>query len=64
MTQGISDWIFTFYAPDIISAKRFVEHTIQRLEKYIQEYNLIETLIPVRKQGFKNPQMKQLANYL
>jgi DNA-binding Lrp family transcriptional regulator len=64
MTHGISDWIFTFYAPDIISAKRFVEHTIQRFGKYIQEYNLIETLIPIRKQGFKNPQMKHFANYL
>ena len=63
-THGIADWIFTFYAPDIVTAKRFIEHTIQRLNKYIQEYTLIETLFPVRKQGLKNPQIKDLVKYL
>jgi DNA-binding Lrp family transcriptional regulator len=64
LTHGISDWILTFYAPDIISAKRFVEHTIQRFNKYIQEYFLIETLVSIRKHGFKNPQMKRLSDYI
>jgi DNA-binding Lrp family transcriptional regulator len=64
LTHGISDWVLTFYASDIRSAKKFVEHTFRRLSKYIQEYFIIETLFPVRKQGMKNPKMKQLVEYL
>jgi len=64
LTHGITDWILTFYAPDIISAKKFVDETFSRFSKYLQEYNIVETLVPVRKQGLKNPQIKQLVDYL
>jgi DNA-binding Lrp family transcriptional regulator len=64
LTHGITDWILTFYAPDIISAKRFVDETFARFSKYLQEFNIVETLVPVRKQGFKNPRMKDLVEYL
>jgi DNA-binding Lrp family transcriptional regulator len=64
LTHGISDWIFTFYAPDLISAKKFVDGAFKRYSKYILEYNLIETLFPIRKQGLKNPQIKNLVEYL
>ena len=64
LTHGITDWIFTFYAPDIISAKKFVDETFARFSKYLQEYNILETLVPVRKQGLKNPRMKDLVEYL
>jgi DNA-binding Lrp family transcriptional regulator len=64
LTHGITDWILTFYAPDIISAKKFVDETFARFSKYLQEYNIVETLVPVRKQGFKNPRMKDLVEYL
>jgi len=63
-THGISDWIFTFYAPDLISAKKFVDGAFKRYSKYILQYNLIETLFPIRKQGLKNPQIKNLVEYI
>jgi hypothetical protein len=34
------------------------------LPEYIKEYHLLETLFPVRKQGFKNPQIKRLVEFL
>lgn len=64
LTHGITDWILTFYAPDIISAKKFVDETFARYSKYLQEYNIVETLVPVRKQGLKNPRIKDLIEYL
>jgi len=64
LTHGITDWIFTFYAPDIISAKRFVDETFARFSKYLQEFNIVETLVPVRKQGLKNPRIKELVEYV
>ena len=64
LTHGVTDWILTFYAPDIVSAKKFVEETFARFSKYLQEYSIIETLVPVRKQGFKNPRIKDLVEYI
>jgi DNA-binding Lrp family transcriptional regulator len=64
LTHGSSDWILTFYAPNLVSAKKFVEETFARFSKYIQEYTLIETLVPVRKQGLKNPRIKELVEYV
>jgi len=64
LTHGTFDWILTFYAPDLVSAKRFVEETFARFSKYLQEYTLIETLVPVRKHGLKNPRIKELVKYV
>jgi DNA-binding Lrp family transcriptional regulator len=64
LTHGISDWIFTFYTPDIISAKKFVEDAFKRYNKYVKGFTLIETLFPIRKQGLKNPQINNLVEYI
>jgi DNA-binding Lrp family transcriptional regulator len=64
LTHGSFDWILTFYAPDLVSAKKFVEETFARFSKYLQEYTLIETLGPVRKHGLKNPRIKDLVEYV
>jgi DNA-binding Lrp family transcriptional regulator len=64
LTHGIADWIITFYAPDIVTGKKFIEETFARFSKYLQEYSLIETLVPVRKHGLKNPRIKDLVEYV
>jgi Lrp/AsnC family leucine-responsive transcriptional regulator len=64
LTHGTSDWIFTFYAPDLISAKMFVNETFKRFSKFLQEYTFIETLLPVRKNGLKNPRITDLVDYV
>ena len=63
-THGVADMVFTFYATDIIAAKKFVEKTANRYHQYVEEYFLIETLVPIRKQGLKNPNVKELTKYL
>jgi Lrp/AsnC family leucine-responsive transcriptional regulator len=64
LTHGITDWIITFYAPDVQSAKKFVDETFARFSKYLEEYSIIETLVPVRKYGLKNPRIKELVEYV
>lgn len=64
LTHGTVDWILTFYAPDLSTAKKFVDKTFERMSKYLQECTLIETLVPVRKNGFKNPKIKELVEYV
>jgi len=63
-THGMSDLVFTFYAPDIISAKKFIQQSFERHNKYLSEYFILETLFPVRKQGLKNPRIKELVEYI
>lgn len=63
LTHGCADLVFTFYAKDLISAKKFVECSFKRHSKYIQEYYLVETLFPIRKQGLKNPRIQTLVQY-
>ena len=63
-THGICDLIFTFYASDLRIAKQFLNHSFYRQEKYIKEYALIETIFPIRKQGLKNPKIKELTEYI
>ncbi|MBN1168264.1 Lrp/AsnC family transcriptional regulator [Candidatus Woesebacteria bacterium] len=63
-THGICDMIFTFYAPDVITAKRFLNLTFVRFQKFVKEYTLIETLFPIRKQGLKNPKIEKLSDYI
>lgn len=63
-THGMCDIILTFYAPDVITAKRFLNYSFVRLQKFIKEYTLIETLFPLRKQGLKNPKIKEFSDYI
>lgn len=64
LTHGNADWILTFYAPDLVTAKKFVDATFERFNQYLQGFDLIETLVSVRKNGIKNPRMKELVQYV
>lgn len=64
MTHGKYDFVFTFCATDIISAKKFVQDITLRFGQYIGDYLLLETLFPIRKQGHKNPNIEKLVDYI
>jgi DNA-binding Lrp family transcriptional regulator len=64
LAHGIADWIFTMYAPDTLSVKKFCQITFHRFHKYINDYTITEVLFPIRKQGFKNPEIKKLKDYI
>jgi DNA-binding Lrp family transcriptional regulator len=63
-TYGSFDVVLTFYAVDLVNAKKFIQIAFKKLEKYIGDYLLLETLVPIRKQGIKNPQIKKLIEYI
>ncbi len=63
-THGKFDAVITFYAPDLIQAKKLVQELFKRIGKYLGEHVLLETLIPIRKQGLKNPHIEKLIEYL
>ena len=63
-THGSFEAVVTFYAVDLVNAKKFINIMLEKLEKYIGEYLLLETLVPIRKHGLKNPQIKELVEYL
>jgi DNA-binding Lrp family transcriptional regulator len=64
ITHGMFDGVVAFCAEDILSAKKLVQAMSSRLGKYFKEYILLETLFPIQKQGFKNPEIKHLVEYI
>lgn len=63
IVHGKYENVVTFYAKDLVSAKKLINQMLKKLGKYYEDYFLLETIIPVRKQGLKNPQIKQLTDY-
>ena len=63
-THGKYDAVVTFYAPNIILAKKVFDAISQNLSRFFNDYLLLETLFPVRKQGLKNPQIKNLMDLI
>jgi len=41
-----------------------VQEISRRIGKYFKEYRLLTTLFPIRKKGLKNPQIKELIEYM
>ncbi len=64
MTHGRYGGVVTFYATDLLTAKKLIQEITKRIGKYFKEYLLLETLFPIRKQGFKNPRIKELVDYI
>jgi DNA-binding Lrp family transcriptional regulator len=64
IVHGKYDNVATFYAKDLVSAKKLVNEMFKKIGKYFDDYLLLETMISIRKQGIKNPQLKNLVDYL
>ena len=64
LTHGPYDGVVTFYAPDLITAKKFIQALSKNLGILFDTYVLLETLIPIRKTGLKNPESKSLFELL
>ena len=64
LNHGEYDGIVTFYAPSLIDAKMLVQEIFKRIGKYFDKHILLETLVSIRKNGLKNPQIDKLVEYL
>lgn len=64
LTHGLYSGILTFYASDLMTAKRLTQSIINNIGIYFDELILLETLFPIRKSSLKNPNIKQLVDFL
>jgi DNA-binding Lrp family transcriptional regulator len=62
--HGEYDWIISFTAPDTLSMKRFCDKIIKEYDKYISDYSVHQTIIPIRKLGIKNPVADEQKDFL
>jgi DNA-binding Lrp family transcriptional regulator len=62
--HGSCDGIFSFYAPDLIAAKRFSDRFKEHFNEYVAEVELIEGIFFIRNQRLTNPNLNKLINYL
>jgi DNA-binding Lrp family transcriptional regulator len=62
--HGYYDGVFTFFAPDLIVAKRFCDRFKERFHQYIASADLLEGIFFIRNQMLSNPDIKKIVNYL
>ncbi len=64
LTHGLFDGVVTFYAPNLVTAKKLVQNISKNLDTVFIEFMLLETLIPIRKSGLQNPHLDHLIDLL
>ena len=62
--HGSCDGIFSFYAPDLITAKKFSDRFKERFNQYVASVELLEGIFFIRNQRLTNPNIKTLVHYL
>jgi DNA-binding Lrp family transcriptional regulator len=63
-THGPYDGVFSFFAPDLITAKKFCDRFLARYNKFVSNVDLIEGIFFMRNQAVKNPNIKKVITYL
>ena len=64
MTNGAYTGVVTFTAPDLITAKKFQQKISEKIGEYLDEQLLLETMFSIRKQGFKNPDIEKMVDFI
>jgi DNA-binding Lrp family transcriptional regulator len=62
--HGSFDGLFSFYAPDLITAKKFSDRFKERFNQYIASVELLEGIFFIRNHAIRNPNLKKIINYL
>jgi DNA-binding Lrp family transcriptional regulator len=62
--HGNYDWVISFMAIDIKHAKKFTEQVKNIYGKYVADLQLLESLFFVKKQGFLNPDVDKLKEFI
>lgn len=62
--HGCFDGIFSFQADDIVTAKKFCERFNTHFSPYIASLEILETILTIRKQGVRNPRIKEQIKFL
>jgi Lrp/AsnC family leucine-responsive transcriptional regulator len=62
--HGEYDWILTFTAKDIKTAKKFCDSLLTLSPGFIEKITIMQTLMFVRKQYILNPDRKKLKDFL
>ena len=62
--HGSYDGIFSFLAPDLITAKKFCDRFKETFNPYVGSVELLEGIFFIRNQRLRNPNLDKIINYL
>jgi DNA-binding Lrp family transcriptional regulator len=62
--HGKYDWVMTFLAEDLSDAKEFCNKIYKYFNKYVEKLDLLETVGPLRKSGFRIPGDEKITRIL
>jgi DNA-binding Lrp family transcriptional regulator len=55
--HGDYDWMMSFMAKDLYSAKKFHNKILEKYGDYFRELKILESIVTVKKSGFSNPNL-------
>ena len=61
--HGNYDLLISFYVKNIVEAKQFCERLNHKFHGHIASIELLETLVPLRKHGIKNPDQIKIKDF-
>jgi DNA-binding Lrp family transcriptional regulator len=64
IVHGSVDGLFSFWADSLITAKRFCERFNEHFPEYVASYELLETIITIRRASIRNPRIREQIKYL
>lgn len=62
--HGEYDWIISFTTFDTLTMKQFCDKLIKKYGDFIEKYLVLQTIIPIRKHGIKNPSAQEQGDFL
>ena len=62
MLNGSSDAVFSFFAKDLVNAKRFVERFQRLYQPFVRDLQLFESVYTIRRRGIRNPNIMKNLN--
>jgi DNA-binding Lrp family transcriptional regulator len=62
--HGSYDGIFSFLAPDLITAKKFCDRFKETFNQYVAGVELLEGIFFIRNQRLRNPNLDKIVHYL
>jgi DNA-binding Lrp family transcriptional regulator len=62
--HGLFDWMVTFRADSLITAKRYCERFKEHYSGQIAKIDLLESILTVRKQTLRNPRIKEQIKFI
>lgn len=59
LVNGQFDVVFSFWAKDLVEAKKFSEHYLKKFKPWTKDVTILEDILAIRRDGQRNPKIEE-----